>query len=252
MGRGGGLTRTPVPRALALGSLLVAMAGSGSLGAGGPASGTERWQGREIAYDLAGPSDSDIQFSRSPRECHVTSTVDGVTRVITLRDEDILVASERLDTGHYDDVSLTVARDFLILGLVTTRSWSDSASGSARTEASAGSSHTTATRASESRSSGQSTHHHAFGFTELKGAKIRVRLEGGRSADCSITTGPDQRVIRFDVDEGENQGSLVIKDGLLSLDGVQRNVGHVAEILVTATKRSLRITADETEIWVRG
>ena len=79
--------------------------------------------------------------------------------------------------------------------------------------------------------------------------KIRFRLKGGRSVDCSIATGPDERVISFDVDEGKNEGTIVIKPGLVDINGVRKRVDSDAQLLVTVTKSSLSITADGTAIW---
>lgn len=251
MRKAGRHSQTPIVRALVLGSVLTTMTGSGDLGAAERESGTDRWQGKEIAYELSGESDSDIRFSKSPRECRITTIIDGATRSVTLREEDIEVDGEHLDLGSYDDVSLSAARDFLILKLVTTRSWSASGAGSATTQATSGTSATSTSRTSRSQTSGRSTDHHAFGFTDLKGMKIRIRVKGGRSVDCSITTGTERRVIRFDVDGGRNEGTIVIRPGLLDVDGVRKRVEDDAQVLLTATKGSLSITADGAKVWSR-
>jgi len=78
---------------------------------------------------------------------------------------------------------------------------------------------------------------------------IRFALTGGRSVKCSIAPRPGERVIRFDIDDGKNESTIVIKPGLMIVDGVTKKTGPVAPFLVTASKDSLRITAGQSEIW---
>jgi hypothetical protein len=228
---------------------LALLFGAADLRAEKRASGTEHWQGKEISYDLSGQASSDVRFRKSERDCRITTIVDGRERTLTLKGEDIDVDGEHFDVGSYARVSLSAARDFLIVRLVTTRSWGASTSGSASSQAASGTSTTTREKTIGSESSGKSTDYHALGFTELNDVQIRFRLKGGRSVDCSIATRPDERVITFDIDGGKNERTIAIKPGLVTVDGVSRTAGPVAQILVTATNGSLRITADRTEIW---
>ena len=244
-----GNSRTLTIRTLALSSVLVVLSEAADLRAESRASGAEDWQGKEIKYELSGEADSDIHFSKSTRECRITMTVDGLKRTVTLKDEDIDVDGEHLDIGSYASVSLNAERDFLIVNVVTTRSWSASTSGSASNHATSGASTTTSSKTSSSESSGRSTDYHSFGFTDMNDMKIRFRLKGGRSVDSSIATGPDERVIKFDVDEGKNERTIVVKPGLVDIDGVRKRVDSDAQLLVTATKSSLSVTADGTGIW---
>jgi hypothetical protein len=234
-----------------LGGALALLLGAAHLGAEDRTSGTEHWEGKEIRYELSGEAEPDIQFSKTARECRITVTIDGRERMVTLRDNDIDIDSEHLDVGTYARVSLNAERDFLIANLVTTRSWSSSASASESSQATSGSRTTSSEKSSRSESSGKSTDFHALGFTELNDMPIRVRLKGGRSAECSIAAGPDQRVIRFDVDGGKNEGTITIQPGTVSIDGVTKTFDRAARLLVTATKGSLKVTSDNTEIWSR-
>ena len=215
------------------------------------ASGTELWQGKDITYELSGETRSDVQFRKGDRDCRITMTIDGRERTVTLRDEDIDVDGEHFDLGSYARVSLNAERDFLIVNLVTARFWGASASGSASSQAASGASTATSEKTGRSGSSGTSTDYHALGFTELSGVPIRFRLTGGRSVKCSIAPRPDERVIRFDIDEGKNERTIVIRPGLVIVDGVARTAGPAAPLLVTASKDSLRITAGRREIWSR-
>lgn len=242
-------SRTPTAGSLALASVLALLSGAADLRAEKRASGAEHWQGKEIHYELSGETRSDVRFRKGERDCRIIMIVDGRERTLTLKGEDIDVDGEHLDVGSYARVSLNAGRDFLIVSLVTTRSWGESASGSASRQAASGTSTTTSEKTSRSESSGKSTDYHALGFTELNDMQIRFRLKGGRSVDCSIATRPDERVITFDIDEGKNERTIVIKPGLVTVDGVSRTAGPVAQLLVTATNGSLRITADRTEIW---
>ena len=251
MPRSRGRSRTPRAGTLALSSLLALPIGAADLWAEKRASGTKHWQGKEIHYELSGQTSSDVQFRKGERDCRITTIVDGRERTLTLKGEDIDVDGEHLDVGSYARISLNVERAFLIVRLVTTRSWGGSASGSAGSQVTSGTSTATSGKTSRSESSGQATDYHALGFTELNNVPIRFRLKGGRSVDCSIAARPDERVITFDIDEGKNQSSIVVKPGLVIVDGSARTASPVAELLVTATDGSLRITADRTEIWSR-
>jgi hypothetical protein len=244
-------SRIPTVATLALAAVVALVSGAAHLWAEKRASGTEHWQGKEIDYELSGEASSDIEFSKSGRECRITMVIDGRERTLTLKDEDIVVDGEHLDVGSYARLSLNAERDFLIMNLVVTRSWSSSSSGSASSHATSGTNTTTSEKKSRSRSSGKSTDYLAFGFTDLNDMRIRFRLKGGRSVDSSITTGPEERVISFEIDEGKNQGTIAVKPGQLSIDGVRKTVDSDAQILVTATKSSLEITADRTEVWSR-
>ena len=242
-------SRTPTAGSLALTSVLALLSGAAELWAEKRASGTEHWQGKEIHYKVSGETSSDVQFRKGERECRITTIVDGRERTLTLKGEDIDVDGEHLDVGSYARISLNAERDFLIVSLVTTRSWGESTSGSASSQAASGTSTTTSEKTSRSESSGKSTDYLALGFTKLDDMQIRFRLKGGRSVDCSIATSPAERVITFDIDQGKNESTIVIKPGLVIVDGVRKTAGPVAQLLVTATNRSLTITADRTEIW---
>jgi hypothetical protein len=244
-------SRTPTAGSLALASALALLSGAADLWAEKRASGTEHWQGKQIDYELSGETRSDVRFRKGERDCRITTIVDGRERTLTLKGEDIDVDGEHLDVGSYARISLSAERDFLIVKLATTRSWGESASGSASSQAAAGTTTTTSEKTSRAESSGKSTDYQALGFTELNELPIRFRLKGGRSVDCSIATRPDERVITFDIDEGKNESTIVIKPGQVIVDGVGKTAGPVAQLLVTATNRSLRITADRTEIWSR-
>ena len=241
--------RTPRAGSLALASVLALLSGAADLWADKRASGTEQWQGKQIHYELSGQTSSDVQFRKGERDCRITTIIDGRERTLTLKGEDIDVDGEHFDVGSYARISLNAERDFLIVSLVTTRSWGGSASGSASSQAAAGTSTTTSEKTSRSESSGKSTDYQALGFTDLNDVPIRFRLKGGRSVDCSIATRPDERVITFDIDEGKNERTIVIKPGQVIVDGVGKTAGPVAQLLVTAMNGSLRITADRTEIW---
>jgi len=244
-------SRTPRAGSLALTSVLALLLGAADLRAEKRASGTEHWQGKEISYDLSGQTSSDVRFRKGERDCRITTIVDGRERTLTLKGEDIDVDGEHLDVGSYARISLNAERDYLIVRLVTSRSWGGSASGSASSQVTSGTSTTTREKTSRSESSGKATDYHALGFTELNNVPIRFRLKGGRSVDCSIAARPDERVITFDIDEGKNGSTIVIKPGLVIVDGSARTASPVAPLLVTATNGSLRITADRTEIWSR-
>ena len=58
-------------------------------------------------------------------------------------------------------------------------------------------------------------------------------------------------MIRFDIDEGKNQSTIVVKPGLVIVDGEARAAGPGTPLLVTASKDSLRITAGQKAIWSR-
>lgn len=242
-------SRAPTAGSLALASVLALLSGAADLWAERRASGTEHWQGKQIDYELSGKTSSDIRFRKGGRDCRITTIVDGRERTLTLKGEDVDVDGEHLDVGSYARISLNAERDFLIVRLVTTRSWGASTSGSASSQAASGTTTTTSEKASRSESSGKATDYHALGFTELNKMQIRFRLKGGRSVDCSIATRPDERVISFDIDAGKNERSIVIKPGLVTVDGVGKTADSVAQLLVTATNGSLRITADRTELW---
>ena len=138
-------SRIPTAGSILLTSVLALSSGAADLRAEKRASGTERWQGKDITYELAGQTRSDVQFRKGERDCRITVTVDGRERTVTLRDEDIDVDGERFDLGSYARISLNAERDFLIVNLVTTRSWGASASGSASSQMASG----TSTTASE-------------------------------------------------------------------------------------------------------
>ncbi len=241
----------PATGALAVALAAITLAGPAGLGAEGRTTGTELWQGKEIRYELSGETESDIQFAKAAGECRITLVVDGRERTVTLEDEDIDVDGERIDVGSYSRATLNAERDSLIVNLVTTRSWSNSTSASTSGQATEGANTSKRSNTSRSQSSGKATDYHAFAFTSLEGRPIRARLKGGRSVDCAIAAGPDERTIRFDVDGGENRGTVVITPGQVRVDGATRPVDREAHIVVTATKSSLSITADGTEIWSR-
>ena len=244
-------SRIPTAGGLLFTSLLALVAGAAALRAEKRASGTELWQGKEITYELSGETRSDVQFHKGERDCRIITTIDGRERTVLLRGEDVDVDGEHFDVGSYVRVALNAEREFLIVSLVTTRSWGANASGSASSQAASGTSTTTSEKTGRSESSGKSTNYHALGFTDLRGVPIRFALTGGRSIKCSIAPRPDERVIRFDIDEGNNESTIVIKPGLVSVDGVARTADPVAPLRVSASKDSLRITAGEKEIWSR-
>jgi hypothetical protein len=215
------------------------------------ASGTEHWQGKEIGYELSGDVRSDVRFRMGDQDCRIIVTIDGRERTVILRGEDVDVDGEHFDVGSYVRISLNAQRDFLIVNLVTTRSWGASASGSASSQSASGAGAAAAEKTSRAESSGTSTEYLAFGFTELKAMPIRLRLKGGRSVECSLAPRPDERVIRFDIDQGKNASTIVVRPGLVIVDGDARTAGPGTPLLVTASRHSLRITAGQKEIWAR-
>jgi hypothetical protein len=178
-------SRIPTAGGLLFTSLLALVAGAAALRAEKRASGTELWQGKEITYELSGDTRSDVQFHKSERDCRIITTIDGRERTVLLRGEDVDVDGEHFDVGSYIRVALNAKREFLIVSLVTTRSWGANASGSASSQAASGTS------------------------------------------------------------------TIVIKPGLVSVDGVARTADPVAPLRVSASKDSLRITAGQSEIWTR-
>jgi len=237
--------------ALLLTTVLTLSSGAADLWAEKRASGTEHWLGKDITYELAGQTRSDVQFRKGETDCRITVTVDGRERTVTLRDEGVDVDGGRFDLGSYARVSLKAERDFLIVNLVTTRSWGASASGSASSLTASSPSNTASEKTGRSESSGKSTDYRALGFTELSGMPIRFALTGGRSVTCSITPRPGERVIRFDIDEGKNESTIVIKPALVIVDGVTKKTGPVAPFFVTASNNTLKITVDRRDIWSR-
>lgn len=244
-------SRFGVAGLLMLASLLAFPGAAAGLTAQERASGTGVWQGKTITYELSGNTRPDIQIRKGGRDCRVTVTIDGRVRTLILRDDDLDVDGERFDTGSYASVSLNAARDFLIVGFVVTRSWGASASGSSTAQTASGTRATTSGKASGSESSGRSTEHHALGFTDLRGVPVRLRLNGGRSITCSIVPGADERAIRFDIDQGKNAHAVLVKPGLVVVDGVEKSTGPGAPITVTASKNAMRITAGRHEIFSR-
>ena len=242
----------PAPAGLLLATLLLVLhSGAVELRAERRTSGTEHWQGKQITYEISGQTRSDVQFRKGERDCRILMTIDGRERTVILRGEDVDVDGEHFDVGSYVRLSLNAQPDFLIVNLVTVRSWGAGASGSASSQAVSGTSTTTSGKTSRSESSGKSTDYLAFGFTELRDKPIRFTLKGGRSVKCSLAPRPDERVIRFDVVGGKNASAIVIKPGLVIVDGAAGTTGPAAPLLVTASNGSLRITTDRREIWSR-
>ena len=143
-------------------------------------------------------------------------------------------------------------RDFLIVNLVTTRSWgSQCVRIGEQPQAASGASTAAAEKTSRAESAGTSMDYLAFGFTELKAMPIRFRLKGGRSVKCSLSPRPDERVIRFDLNQGRNESTIVVRPGPVIVDGEARTAGPGTPLLVTASEDSLRITAGRKEVWSR-
>ncbi len=232
-------------------SAVALLAGTADVAARQHASGTEVWQGKTVTYELSGGTRPDIQIRKGDQDCRVRITIDGRARTVTLKDDDVAVDGERFDVGSYARVSLNAGRDFLIVSLVVTRSWGASASGSSTSQTASGTLAKTRGKTSGSESSGTSAEHVALGFTDLRGVPIRVRLQGGRSVTCSLVPGADERVIRFNIDEGKNARTVVMKPGLVIVDGVAKSTGAGPPITVTASKNALRITAGRSEILFR-
>ncbi len=232
-------------------SAVALLAGTADVAAQQRASGTEVWQGKTVTYELSGDARPDIQIRKGDQDCRVTITIDGRARTVTLKDDDVAVDGERFEVGSYTRVSLNAGRDFLIVNIVARRSWGASASGSSTSQTASGTIATTRGTTSGSEASGTSTEYHALGFTDLRGVPIRFRLQGGRSVTCSIVPGADERAIRFNIDEGRNERTLVVKPGRVVVDGAEKPTGPGAPITVTASKNALRITAGQREIWSR-
>lgn len=208
--------------------------------------GMEAWGDREIHYELRARQEPSIGFKKNRDECRITLDTDGVSRRLLLKDDAIVVNGTHRDTGSYSAVSLSAEKAFVIV--TVSKTWTHESSHSSSHSTVSDSVHSSSGSSSANRSSGRSVL--ALGFTDFNG-EIEFRLEGGDSIESRITTGSQQCVIEFDIDDGKNKRSIVVQPGSIEVDGERRKIGDYSKLLMTARKSrsSLRIKVDEKEIW---
>jgi hypothetical protein len=232
------------------GALLLGVCGAVETAAVGSNSSTVEWNGKRILCTAKGDG-ARARVEPTPQECRVHLEFgEGITHSVVIKPDELLITSRALGIEKPQKrefsggvrISLDATRDSLTVEILEQHSSSHSSeSTSSRSRDGSGSS----TIRSSSTSTSRSSEVKFFKILRWNQKRVEISLDAGKSVKCDVVQDGQQCTINFDIDAGKNKRTLILGPKRLTIHGKPQELGDYAALLITATRRGLKVQTDK-------